>query len=148
MKLAPASLKSTIFVVLQFSCLILIFYNIRIIPDDISSSIGIAIFLIPGFWAVYCMKFRFNIAPDISSDKELTMNGPYKFIRHPMYTSLLGITLIYIINDISFFKIAVYIVLLINLLLKLGYEEEILLAKFREYADYRKRTKKLIPFIY
>lgn len=148
MQLAPASFKSTVFVVIQFVCLIAIFINVNFIPNNISVGIGIAIFLILGFWAMSYMKFRFNIAPDISSGKDLVQKGPYKFIRHPMYTSVLGITLCYIINEFSPLGIVIYVILMVNFIMKLKYEEKILLAKFPEYTDYMKSTRTLIPFIY
>lgn len=148
MQLAPASFKSTVFVVIQFVCLIVIFININIIPDNVYVILGIGIFLILGIWAVLDMKFSFNIAPDISPEKELSQKGPYKFIRHPMYSSVLGITLFYILNDFSSIRIIIYVILTVNFIMKLDYEEKILLAKFPKYSDYMKITKRLIPFIY
>ena len=148
MRLAPASFKSAVFVVIQFVCLIVIFININLLPDNIFIAFGISIFLILGIWAVSSMKFSFNIAPDISSDAKLALKGPYKFIRHPMYTSVLGITICYILNDFSLLRFLVFVILLINFILKLDYEEKILLAKFPEYTDYKRLTKRLIPFIY
>ena len=37
--------------------------------------------------------------------------------------------------------------LLLNLLGKLHFEEELLLERFPDYATYRQRTKRLIPFV-
>ena len=94
------------------------------------------------------MNFRFNIAPDISSNSKLIVKGPYKFIRHPMYTSVLGISFYLIMNDINYFRIIIFTILLVNFLFKLDYEEKILISKFPEYSEYKKTTKKLIPFLY
>jgi len=45
------------------------------------------------------------------------------------------------------FKSSIFL-LLVSFLLKLNYEEKILKKHFKEYVDYQKRTKKLIPFAY
>jgi len=147
-RLVPASFKSAVYVVIQITCLFIIFYKINLIPSNIFILIGLAFFLILGIWAVYTMNFRFNIAPDISSNSKLIVKGPYKFIRHPMYTSVLGISFYLIMNDINYFRIIIFTILLVNFLFKLDYEEKILISKFPEYSEYKKTTKKLIPFLY
>lgn len=148
MKFVPASFKSAVFVFVQFACLIAIYYDIHLFPRNILIGIGISFFLFIGIWAIYTMKFNFNIAPDIPSNSNLILIGPYKYVRHPMYTSVLGITICFIIDNFSLFKTVVYIILLINFIMKLLYEEKMLLAKFPEYSDYVNTTKRLIPFIY
>ena len=148
MKLVPASFTSAVFVFIQFACLIAIYYDIHLYPSNIFIGSGLSFFLFVGIWAIYTMKFNFNIAPDISPNSNLIINGPYKYVRHPMYLSVLGITICFIINDFSLFEIAIYVILLINFIMKLEYEEKILLAKFPEYSDYVKYTKRLIPYIY
>jgi protein-S-isoprenylcysteine O-methyltransferase Ste14 len=51
-------------------------------------------------------------------------------------------------NDISITRLVIYVVLLIDLLFKIQYEEQLLTKHFSEYANYQKQTAKLIPFIY
>jgi protein-S-isoprenylcysteine O-methyltransferase Ste14 len=148
MKLAPASFESAVYVVIQFACLIVIFLNVSIVPHNIYLIFGIALFLLLGIWAIFIMKFNFNVAPDLVSDAKLVMQGPYKFIRHPMYTSVLGIALCYIIDTFTLFNLIMFIVLLIDLLMKLNYEEKLIVKRFGEYAEYRKITKRIIPFIF
>lgn len=147
-RLVPASFKSAVYVVIQITCLFIIFYKINLIPSNIFILVGLAFFLILGIWAVYTMNFSFNIAPDISSNSKLIVKGPYKFIRHPMYTSVLGISFYLIMNDINYFRIIIFTILLINFIFKLDYEEKIITSKFPEYSEYKKTTKKLIPFLY
>jgi protein-S-isoprenylcysteine O-methyltransferase Ste14 len=148
MKLAPATFESAVYVVVQFACLILIFLNVNIVPQNIYLILGIALFLSIGIWAIFVMKFNFNIAPDVLSNVELVILGPYKLIRHPMYTSVLGLSLCYIIDSFTMYKMMVFFVLAIDMLMKLNYEEKILSVRFREYNDYKKRTKRIIPYIF
>ncbi len=41
-----------------------------------------------------------------------------------------------------------WVVLLIDLVLKLTYEERLLVESFPSYAEYRQHSKRLVPFIY
>jgi protein-S-isoprenylcysteine O-methyltransferase Ste14 len=94
------------------------------------------------------MRFRFNIAPDLIAGAEMVVIGPYKYIRHPMYTSVLGITLSVVIFSFSYFLLMIWVILFVTILMKLSYEETILLKKFPDYSDYKLKTKKLIPFLF
>lgn len=102
-----------------------------------------------GIWALQTMHLgRFNIIPDPKPDSRLVQAGPYRYIRHPMYAALLlFFTPIAIASDTSLSWLFLGI-LILNLWVKLHYEEHLLKAKFNDYADYQTRTKKLIPFIY
>ncbi len=84
----------------------------------------------------------------IKEDHKLVISGPYRAVRHPIYT---GILLGLLGNSIGDAELRDLLVLLLALLvfgLKVRVEETLLLRQFPEvYADYRKRTKTLIPFI-
>lgn len=102
-----------------------------------------------GAWAILSMGIgRVSALPTPRADARLVARGPYAYIRHPMYTGLLLFGLALVLAAPNPLRIAFWLVLLVDLVLKLRYEERLLAAKFLEYAGYRERTKKLIPFIY
>jgi protein-S-isoprenylcysteine O-methyltransferase Ste14 len=101
-----------------------------------------------GVWALATMTVRnLNILPDIRTGSRLVTHGPYQFIRHPMYTSLLLITLALILDTFSWERFILWLILLSDLWIKLNYEEKLLSRHFEEYRDYQKWTKRLIPFL-
>ena len=65
-----------------------------------------------------------------------------------MYTAVLAITFIWLIDEFTPFRLTVWMVLLIDLVMKFKHEEKILLERYDNYREYKNRTKKLIPFIY
>jgi protein-S-isoprenylcysteine O-methyltransferase Ste14 len=65
-----------------------------------------------------------------------------------MYSAVLLIALALVLGRLSVARVAVWALLLGVLLVKLDYEETLLARRFPEYTAYRKRTKRLIPFVY
>jgi len=53
-----------------------------------------------------------------------------------------------VVNDLTLLRAVLWLVLLIDLHFKFSYEEKLLIEKYPEYIDYKKKTKRLIPFIY
>jgi protein-S-isoprenylcysteine O-methyltransferase Ste14 len=102
-----------------------------------------------GGYAILVMKIgNFHVLPRPVSRSELVNSGPYKYIRHPMYTSVLIVAASLIAGDFSFAKLVIGVLLAFCLLIKLEYEENLFVKRFPEYETYRKNTKRLIPFLW
>lgn len=142
-------LKSFTLVVVQFLCLGLIAATGPLFPANVLllavefSGLGL------GIWAVLTMGLgNFNVAPDPLRWSRLVTHGPYRLIRHPMYLSLLLITLPLVGTDFSGLRLEIWLVLLADLLLKLNYEEDLLAARLTGYCEYQHQSYRLIPFVY
>jgi protein-S-isoprenylcysteine O-methyltransferase Ste14 len=144
-----STIKAYILVTIQFACMIFIFFSApfkanHIITLIIETAGGILI-----IWSILTMKLdNLSASPEIKKNARLVTKGPYYLIRHPMYTSIFLALIPLVIDYFTWFRLAILVVLLINQLIKLHFEERLLLAQFPDYAEYAKRTKKLIPFIY
>ncbi len=85
----------------------------------------------------------------IQHEHQLVTSGPYKYIRHPGYLgevmSMFGAGL----SLSSIVGLMLGVASLGLVLVRLKYEEEMLIDNFgKEYQAYMKITKRLIPFIY
>jgi len=107
--------------------------------------LGIAV----GLWAVWCNRpGNFNIHPMPKAGAVLVRSGPYRWIRHPMYTAVLlfgagcgwasGGTLGWML----------WLALAAVLTAKAGLEEQWMALAHPGYADYRSRTKRFIPGLF
>jgi len=148
MKLVFQSGLSFFLVIVQFVCIIVLAIKGTILSELHYLLFIQLLFIILGLWALISMKFRFNISPDLLDGSEFINVGPYRYIRHPMYLATLGITFCWILPDFNVTLLIIWTILLIDLLVKLNYEENILKQKFIFYKQYAKQTKRLIPFIY
>jgi protein-S-isoprenylcysteine O-methyltransferase Ste14 len=142
-------LNSTFFVFVQFLCLGLIALTGPLFPRNL---LLLAVELLGfglGAWAVLVMGIgRFNITPEPLEDSRLVTRGPYRLIRHPMYLALLLVTLPLVITAFTPFRLATWLALLVDLLLKLNYEERLLAEKLVGYPDYMRRSFRLLPYLY
>jgi protein-S-isoprenylcysteine O-methyltransferase Ste14 len=101
-----------------------------------------------GIWAIAIMgRTNTNITPLVKQSAILVTNGPYAFIRHPMYSAVLLAIWPLIIDQYSLFRLTIGLVLTIDLIVKLLYEESLLRQHFTGYEIYMRETKRLIPFV-
>ena len=98
--------------------------------------------------AIYALRWlgrSFSILPEA---RKLVMDGPYRIVRHPLYVaealSTLGITL----QLKQPLGILIATAIFLGQFARMGFEEEVLERSFPEYAQYRKRTFRVIPYIY
>ena len=76
------------------------------------------------------------------------MTGPYSFIRHPMYTSVLLIMFGIISTEFTFLSIFIYILLYLVLFFKAKREESLCLIEYSAYSEYKKKTKMFVPLLF
>lgn len=65
-----------------------------------------------------------------------------------MYTAVLLLLLGLLINNYSYIGLIVFLVVFVDLIVKMNVEEKILLAHYDEYKAYMLRTKRIVPFLY
>jgi protein-S-isoprenylcysteine O-methyltransferase Ste14 len=99
--------------------------------------------------AVFALGHRFSGVVAIQPDHKLKTDGIYKDVRHPSYTGLLlsmiGWTLVFR----SAIGLVLNIPLFLLLLSRITDEEKFLEAEFGdEYRTYRRKTWRLLPFVY
>lgn len=115
------------------------------------SAISIALFmlgLIAAGAALAVMPARtFSVLPEPRSGAALVTRGIYRHIRHPMYLAVLLCGLAACLAYGSATKWSLLALLAGVLAIKIRREENFLLERFSDYADYRRRTKAIIPFL-
>lgn len=142
-------MKSYSLVLIQFGALALIALTGPWLAEgfwwQLLEGIGLGI----GLWAIVTIRIgNFNITPNVKQNSLLVQTGPYQFIRHPMYLALLLVTLALVGSQFSFLRLGIWMVLLVDLIIKMAFEEQLLAAHFTNYTHYQRRTYRLIPFIY
>lgn len=142
-------MKSFLLTAVQFICLgYILFANSWLSGQPVLAGVQVSGILL-GIWAIVVMsRSKLNVTPDPRKGAILIQNGPYRLIRHPMYTSLMLALFPILYTNHGIVNLMVFTVLFVNLLLKLNYEERLLLARFESYRQMVSTTWRLIPWVY
>lgn len=101
-------------------------------------------------FAIFSLKTYFNANVSIHHDHKLKTDGIYSIVRHPSYTGAL----------LSFFGLGlsqgnwislliIFIPITIAFIYRINIEEKVLSENFKDdYLDYKRKSKKLIPYIF
>ena len=100
-------------------------------------------------WAIAVLGRFFSLNVQVVEDQQVVEKGPYRLIRHPSYT---GILITFIGISLAVQSLGALLVLIAVFTVSFGYrmrvEEKTLLAELGDnYANYMKRTKRLIPYL-
>ena len=91
---------------------------------------------------------NFDIRPQVKPSAKLILTGPYRYLRHPMYSTVLlssaGLVLFHPAAWLWLALAALFAVLFAKAML----EERSLGAKFPEYANYAKRVRRFVPYLF
>jgi len=91
-----------------------------------------------------------NLTDTVVTRKEhkLVTTGPYRWMRHPFYTSTCLVVLANSLVAANWFLFVIGMVVFILLIIRTRKEEENLIARFGDdYANYMKRTGRFLPGI-
>jgi len=136
-------------VAIQFIGIFYFIFTGSVFPENIYVLIIEIIATLIGVWAVLAMKLHtVTVLPSVKQGGQLCTTGPYRVIRHPMYTAVLLLLLGMMLNNYSHTGLAVFFIVLVDLIVKMNVEEKILLAHYTDYKNYMTKTKRIIPFLY
>jgi protein-S-isoprenylcysteine O-methyltransferase Ste14 len=120
--------------------------NTRTVPLDamVSALAGVAL----GLWAISANRpGNFNIRPIPREGAALVRHGPYRFIRHPMYSAVLLCGLAAARCAGARLDWLALIGLAAVLFVKARREEQSLIRVHRDYLDYMRRSRRFIPWV-
>ena len=99
-------------------------------------------------WARFHLGKNWSSHPALKEGHELVTSGPYRFVRHPIYTGILlaelgtGLSVGYIWLIPLIFGAVIFV-------RRVSIEEQTMMKQFPDtYPEYKKHTKALIPFVW
>ena len=99
-----------------------------------------------GLWTLaYNRPGNFNIRPEPKSSGHLVTGGPYRHMRHPMYTALLLFCAAEATAYQDPWKLAACALMAMVLWSKSALEERALCERYPEYVAYAARVKRFVP---
>lgn len=108
-----------------------------------------ATFLLLAVWARRHLGRNWASAVRIGEGHELVKSGPYRILRHPIYTTIIGMYVGSVIASGEYHALLALTMIVFAYLRKSSMEDAILSTAFgSQYDDYRRNTWALVPLVY
>ena len=141
-------MRSVALVTLQLALIALL---LKSLPREWPPWAALALLAVAGVLGIWTLAMNrpgnFNIRPEVKSGARLVTTGPYRYVRHPMYVCILLAGVATLLWRPAWWRLGVLGALAIVLHVKSGIEERAMLKVHPDYASYRARTARWIPFV-
>jgi protein-S-isoprenylcysteine O-methyltransferase Ste14 len=100
-------------------------------------------------WAQQALGRNWSDIPRLMKEQSLTTSGPYRWIRHPIYTAFLLIMGATLLISANWFIGGLWLgATALNILSRIRFEEAAMASRFGEqYLAYMQTTGRLLPHI-
>jgi protein-S-isoprenylcysteine O-methyltransferase Ste14 len=126
-------------------------WNRAVLPHTVATGILgdflVFVGLFIAIWARITLGGNWSARVTLKENHELIQRGPYRVVRHPIYSGLLLMILgtAILVGQVGSFAVLAFC--FCGLWLKLRREETLLTKQLPGYAEYMRRTRALIPFV-
>jgi protein-S-isoprenylcysteine O-methyltransferase Ste14 len=126
--------------------------NVGIIPHVAPTAWAAVVLCVIGLafalWARVTLGRNWSGVVTLKEEHELVERGPYRFVRHPIYSGMLIMFFATALVQRHVAGFAGVLLMFASFWIKLGREEKLMLQQFPErYRAYQQRAKRIIPFV-
>jgi protein-S-isoprenylcysteine O-methyltransferase Ste14 len=107
-------------------------------------ALAVALFL----WARWTFGLRSFHAAANPTKGGLVTTGPYRFIRHPIYTAICLFGWAGVAAHLSAVNALFGVLMTAGALVRMLCEEKLVVEVYPEYREYAARTKRMIPYVF
>jgi protein-S-isoprenylcysteine O-methyltransferase Ste14 len=90
-------------------------------------------------------SFHVNASP---TEGGLVTDGPYRWIRHPIYAAVCLFAWVCVAGHPSLFAVGMAVLVTSGSLVRIVAEEKLIEEQYPEYRAYARRTRRLIPYVF
>lgn len=99
-------------------------------------------------WARLTFGWRSFHASADPTPGGLVTTGPYRYIRHPIYTAACLFALGGVLSHWSALSVTLGVLLFVGGLIRMLCEEQLVTNTYPEYLAYKKATKRMLPYVF
>src|SRR5262245_53299196 len=99
-------------------------------------------------WARMTMGLRSFHATADPTDGGLVTSGPYRFIRHPIYTSICLFCWAAVLAHASLSTVVLGGLVMVGAFMRMTAEERLLVQRYPGYRLYASATKRMVPHVF
>jgi protein-S-isoprenylcysteine O-methyltransferase Ste14 len=120
--------------------------------STLTSRIAGTVIVISGMFgyilSLLSLRRNWSLSASVKEGHKLVKSGPYKFVRHPMYFSMIVIVLGTGLLMGNYMMILSIPIISVVYYIRAEKEEELLRGEFPEYERYARETRMLVPGIF
>ena len=114
-------------------------------PISIGLQVAAVLFMI---WARLTFGLRSFHAAANTTEGELVTKGPYAIVRNPIYVAVIWFAWTGVAVHFTPVNALLGLVVAGGMLARIFLEERFLRERYREYGEYARRVKRLVPFVF
>lgn len=100
-------------------------------------------------WARFFLGSNWSANPTVKMDHNLIIEGPYRFVRHPIYAGFLLAILGTAFEQTQTRSLLLFIFLFISFVVKARIEEKLMIETFgSQYKEYMRNVKGIVPYLW
>ena len=99
-------------------------------------------------WARVAFGRRSFHATANPTEGGVVTTGPYRFVRHPIYTAVCLFVFAGALAHVSLTAVGLALLVFLGALGRMLPEERLVLQRYPEYAEYAARTKRMLPLVF
>jgi protein-S-isoprenylcysteine O-methyltransferase Ste14 len=111
-----------------------------------TASVVVSIVAFSGaIWSLAYLRRNLSIIPEA---RRLATGGPYRLVRHPLYFFEITAAVAVLSSYLGVISCISFVGFVLMQMTRARFEERLLAGTFPDYADYARRTRRLIPFVW
>lgn len=135
--------------VIKIVCLLIIFSTAPFFPQDIVFSIIEVFGFFIALWTIWTIRIeKFSLSLKLPKTYRFVAKGVFKYVRFPLVTAVILITLPLIVSYYSMVRLVVWLILCSVSMIYIFYKDNLLSKKYNDYSLYKQKTYRIIPFLF
>jgi protein-S-isoprenylcysteine O-methyltransferase Ste14 len=150
-----AGMTANLLVIVPFALVTILFYlgryggvyhgnEVTRTAGGLTAGAGLAGYLLSHLY----LRRNWSLAASVRQGQRLVTSGPYRLVRHPMYSSMTAIVLGSGLLTDNYLIVAATIVVGMVYYVRAGREEDLLRQEFPEFEQYASKVTMFIPFVF
>ncbi len=117
-------------------------------PSEIVMMLSLVLVLGGSAFTAYAIFYLGRSISLVAEARRLVTGGPYRYVRHPLYLGEEAAIAGAVLQHVSPITVLLFAVQIAFQFYRMSWEEKVLAATFPDYAEYSRRTWRILPWIY